>query len=309
MQLFMERAQAASVNLEVTPEIAREMATICRRLDGVPLALELAAARLRGLSMRDLAARPHSPFALLSGVLTDQRATSHCARRWTGATTSLANRSAVWHVRCPRSTVAGRWKPPKRCVARTPRTVWSDWSMHSLVQFDWRSPDRPYYRMLETVRQFCWEQLVEAGEATAMRDAHLNYYLMFAEAADARLGGPEQMDWLRRLDLERGNLRTALQWAFTRPERELALRLAAALGSFWDIRGERSEGLERLEQALQSSADVDARLRARLSRVAGRLARGSQILLGGRLARTEPRGEQRPIRPGRGAGATWHCLG
>ena len=86
---------------------------------------------------------------------------------------------------------------------------------------------------------------------------------------------PEQVDWLHRLDLERGNLRSALQWAFTRPEREPALRLAAALGSFWDIRGERSEGLERLEQALQSSADVDARLRARLSRMAGRLARGA----------------------------------
>ena len=267
MQLFMERAQAASVDLEVTPEIAHEMATICRRLDGVPLALELAAARLRGLSMRDLAARLDSPFALLSSA--SHRPTRHQSLRstidWSYNLLSDPQRNLARAL----SVFSGGWTLEAAeavCGSRAADGV-VGLVDHSLVQFDWRSPDRPHYRMLETVRQFCSEQLVEAGEATAMRDAHLSYYLALAEAADSHLTGPEQVDWLHRLDLERGNLRSALQWAFTRPEREPAVRLTAALGSFWDIRGERSEGLERLEQALQSSADIDAQLQARLLRI------------------------------------------
>jgi predicted ATPase/DNA-binding XRE family transcriptional regulator len=278
MRLFVERARAADIGLEITPAVVQAMAAICRHLDGIPLALELAAARLRGLSVHDLVTRLDAPFGLLSGA--GPRRARHQSLRAT-IDWSYALLDAP-HQRLGRqlSVFSGGW------TLSAAEAVCGEVALdgllslvdHSLVHVDRQRNDGggPRYRLLETVRQYLWQQLEAAGEAPAVRDAHLSFYLALAETADAGLGGPQQVECLRRLDAERGNLRSALQWAFSRDDALPALPLAAALGAYWDVRGERSEGLDRLEQALEHDAIGAAEVRARLLRGAGQLAIGTR---------------------------------
>jgi tetratricopeptide (TPR) repeat protein len=132
------------------------------------------------------------------------------------------------------------------------------------------------YRLLETVRHYAAKRLTAAGEAETARDAHLHYYLGLAERADASLRGPEQGTWLARLDREHDNLRAALRWAALHGPSRTELRLAAALGRFWYLRGYLSEGQGWLEEALQragtADSEEDSRLRGKALRAAGVLA-------------------------------------
>ena len=159
MLLFMERAQAASVDLEVTPEIAHEMATICRRLDGVPLALELAAARLRGLSMRDLAARLDSPFDLLSSGATDQPATSHCVDHRLELQPPERIAAHLARALSRVQPVAGPMEAARKLRMRCRSSDgWLDCSITRWSSSIRRNPGGAHYRMMETVSQSCSAQ-------------------------------------------------------------------------------------------------------------------------------------------------------
>ena len=247
MRLFVERARAADGSLEITPAVAQGMATVCRELDGMPLALELAAARLRGLSVRDLVARLDAPFGLLAGA--GPRRSRHQSLRatidWSYALLDEPHQRLARQL----SVFSGGWTLPAAEAVCGEVVVEGLLGLvdHSLVQIERRHAAGPRYRLLETVRQYLWQRLEAADEARAVRDAHLSFYLAFAEMADAELGGPRQLDALQRLDAERGNLRSALQWAFGREDKVPALRLAAALGTYWDLRAN-EQGLGRLNK-------------------------------------------------------------
>ena len=276
MRLFVERARAADGSLEITPAVAQGMATVCRELDGMPLALELAAARLRGLSVRDLVARLDAPFGLLADA--GPRRSRHQSLRatidWSYALLDEPHQRLARQL----SVFSSGWTLPAAEAVCGEVVVEGLLGLvdHSLVQIERRHAGGQRYRLLEIVRQYLWQRLEAADEARAVRDAHLSFYLTFAEAADADLGGPRQLESLQRLDAERGNLRSALQWAFGREDKVPALRLAAALGTYWDLRAERSEGLGRLEQALQDAMGASPLLQARLLWAAGQLALGTR---------------------------------
>src|SRR5439155_12185372 len=150
---------------------------------------------------------------------------------------------------------------------------------HSLLHQSEQEAEEPRFLMLQTLREFALEMLASTGELEATQQAHAAYYLSLAEQAEAELEGPRQVKWLERLEREYDNLRAALRWALEpRPgeegeqRREVALRLWAALGEFWNLHSHLSEGRTLLERALAASPRAGSRLRAKALSVAAGLA-------------------------------------
>ena len=248
------------------------MAAICRRLDGLPLALELAAARLRALSPDDLAANLVEGFELLraGGRAQVRQQSLRAAIEWSYDLLDAAQQALLRQL----SVFAGGWTLPAAQAVCGATAVDGLWQLvdRSLVQVDWRDPVQPRYRLLETVRQYAAAQLEAANEALARRDEHLAYYVQLAEAAEAALDRGDQVSWLARLDAEQANLRVALGWAEAQPDAERGLQLAAALGGYWSVRGERTEGLLWLEAGLRRAPLASLAARAKGLWAAGRLA-------------------------------------
>jgi predicted ATPase/DNA-binding XRE family transcriptional regulator len=272
VRLFIERARAAAPGLVPGPGNVATMANICRQLDGIPLALELAAARLRGLSVNDLAKRLDEPFRLLTAA-THRRPRQQSLRAaidWSYDLLDESQRALLRQL----AVFGGGWtlSAAEAVCGASAADGLAMLVDNSLVQVDWRDPLEPRYRLLETVRQYALERLQAGDEANPTRDAHARHYLSVAETADAALDGPDQLFWLKRLDAEQGNLRAALGWALSQPDAEPGQRLATALGLYWDIRGERTEGLAWLEQALRIDASIQPATRIGLLCAAGRLA-------------------------------------
>jgi len=276
-RLFVERAVAVHPPFAVTAANAPAVATICRRLDGIPLALELAAARVRALSVDVIATRLDDRFRLLTGGdrtgLPRQR-TLRALIDWshellTGAETALFRRLAVFAggFTLDAAEAVGRDDGPD------PADV-LDTLMHlvekSLVERD-ATGDR--YRLLETVRQYALERLDAAGEAHGHRTRHLLFYTALAQRARPELVGPQQSEWLKRLDIERENLLAAHQWS---READLAaengLRLVSSLRRYWIFRGLLALGLTVTLEALAcASAQQSTRQRCEALLDAGQL--------------------------------------
>jgi predicted ATPase/DNA-binding XRE family transcriptional regulator len=270
VQLFLERGRMVQSDLSLTPDSAGAIASICRQLDGVPLALELAAARLRGLSVQELAHRLEDPLSLLTSV-THRAAHQKSLRAtidWSYALLDEKQRrllrwlsvfSGGWTLDAAEAVVGGA------CAAALLELV-----DHSLVQVELRA--EPRYRLLETVRQYAFEQLSNEAESDAAGAAHFSYCLRFLESADAEWDGPRQAHWAARLDDEQANVRAALRWASDQKRGHDAIRLAGRLGAYWHLRGHRSEGLGWLESSLRLPGASDTAARAMALRAAGRLA-------------------------------------
>jgi predicted ATPase len=265
VRLFVERARSARPGFAVTPENVGAVAEVCRRLDGIPLALELAAPWLRVLPADDLATRLASDLGLLGGgsrTLPARHRTMRAAITWSYCRLSSAERAffrrlAVfaggWTLPAAETVCGEAWRgggdsgpvdtavPVLDGLARLVEK--------SLVVTD-EDGGRMRYRLLEPVRQYALERLIEAGEAGDARDRHRAYYLALAETAAAGLHGPDAVAASRRLTAEYDNLRAALRWAIDQGPPAAAWRLAAALGWFWNQRGHLSEGGDWLEQAL-----------------------------------------------------------
>lgn len=281
MRLFVERARAVRPDFALTGEDAPAVAALCRRLDGLPLALELAAARTRLLPPAALLVQMESAgrtLALLAGGARDRPArhrTLRAAIAWsydllapaerarfrrlavfTGGFT-LAAAAAVWaapgarddgHRAAPPGLAPGTWSPELDALTGLEGLV-----SKSLVQPAARVPGgggEARFGMLETLRAFALEQLDAHGEAAAVRDRHAHHMLELAEAAAPQLEGPDQVVWARRLEAERDNLRAALGWWAERGAVEAGLRLANALLWFWFNRGYWTEGGAWLERFL-----------------------------------------------------------
>ena len=257
MQLFSARAAAADPGFRLTAENGPWVAEICRRLDGLPLAIELAAARIRAYSPRQIAERLDDRFRLLSSRLRTAPARQHTLAAtldWSYGLLSEAEKQLLKRL----AVFADGWTldAAEAVIADEPALRDGTMSLLSnLVDKSWvvvdHSGGRRRYRLLETIRQYAFRKLAEAGEVTVARDRHLSYFRQWAEMASERLSGPEQREWLARFEAEHDNLRAALDWSQVAAERAgTGLRLAVACGYFWRLRGYLSEGRERLGQAL-----------------------------------------------------------
>ncbi len=285
--LFVARARAVQPAFALTEANALTIAEICRCLDGLPLAIELAAARTKVLAPPALLARLTNRLAVLTGGPRDAPArlrTMRDAIAWSHdllrkEERALFRRLAIFvggftleaAEAVARGQNAGRWAVPYPHPPTPDSSVFDGVAslvdkslLRAAAQQDERAdPAASRFVMLETVREFGLEQLAASGEDAAIRGAHAAYFLALAEAAAPALSGPAQRDWLHRLEAEHDNLRAALAFLLEAGETERSLRLAGALAGFWWQRGHLGEGRSWLERALDVAPDAPPPVRAR----------------------------------------------
>lgn len=278
VDLFVRRAKAARPDFTLTAANAPAVAAICRRLDGLPLALELAAPRLKLFSPRVLLARLDRRLPLLSGGardLPERQQTMRAAIDWSydllhPGEKALFRRLAVFAGGAMIEAVEAVCMDEGGALAGD-ALEWLGSLLDKSLLWREEEPDgEPRLGMLGTIREFGVEQLAAAGEEERMRDRHAAHYLTLAEAAEPRLVSADQAVWLDRLDKEHGNLWAALQWARETGAVETGLRLAAALWRFWYVRGYLGEGRVWLESmAAAESGSSAATLAAPLATALG----------------------------------------
>jgi predicted ATPase/DNA-binding SARP family transcriptional activator/DNA-binding CsgD family transcriptional regulator len=264
VRLFAQRARSRRPGFGLTERNGRAVAEICRRLDGIPLALELAAARVGMLSVEQISERLVDSLVLLRGGsrTTERRhQTLQGTLEWsygllTEAEQRLFERLSVfaggWALEAAETVGAGGGISKEDVLDLL--ECLTDKSLVVVIEADEKGSSR--YRLLEPVRQYARAKLEESGEAEATRRRHALWYLALAEEAEKELTGPHDLAWLRQLETEHDNLRAALRWFLRRGETELGLRLAASLGKdFWRTRERLREGLGWLEAALASGGN------------------------------------------------------
>ena len=260
VELFVERARAVDPSFSLTVDVAAAVAEICRDVDGIPLAIELAAACLEALTPADIAQRLDDRFTLLRrgsrGALPRHR-TMHASLDWSHDLLSNPERALLRRL----SVFVGGFELDALEAICGGGQVRGDQVFEllfslvakSLVVAETRTAPHARYRLLETIRAYGRERLDEAGEAGEYQRAHAAWYLELAERAEPELTGPDQQRWFGRLEEERENFRCALEWSLANGETEWALRLAGALVLFWRVRCHFSEGRELLDRVVSSS--------------------------------------------------------
>jgi predicted ATPase/DNA-binding CsgD family transcriptional regulator len=272
VDLFSRRAKVAQPDFELDEANAAAVTGICRHLDGIPLALELAAARLRAMEMEQIASQLEDRFRLLSGgdrTAPPRLQTMHASIDWSYQLLPQAEKNLLRRL----SVFAGGWSlPAAQAVCNDEALPEADLPDllgrlvdKSLVQVLRRKGQELRYRLLETLRQYAQEKLRDAGELTSTRDRHLAYYVSLAEQAAPELEGANSVTWLRRLEDELDNLRLALEWALANNV-ESGLRLAGALYWFWFLGLYIDEGVDWMKRTLEcaDSGLVDAAVRAKV---------------------------------------------
>jgi predicted ATPase/transcriptional regulator with XRE-family HTH domain len=284
VRLFVLRARAVAPDFTVAPADVPILAEICRRLDGLPLAIELAAARTRLLSPRALLGKLNQRLPLLAAGPADVPARQQTLRRtieWsyrllTLEEQALFRRLAVFAGGGTLEAAEALCAPPEGDTDVLAGL--ESLAGKSLLRREEGNSDEVRIGMLATIREYALEQLLSSGEAASVQGRHADYYLAFAERAETALRGPAQRTWLARLDVEHENLRAALAWARAVGNVEVGLRLATAMWRFWHVRGYLTEGRRWLEAFLtladrpSSGRDEDKSLRARALHGAGVLA-------------------------------------
>lgn len=269
VRLFIDRAVAAKSDFSVTSQNASALASVCRRLDGIPLAIELAAARVRSLSVEEVNTRLNDCFRLLTGgsrTALPRQQTLRSLIDWSYDLLNAEEKTLLQQV----AVFAGGWtlEAAEQLCGEEALDLMTSLVDKSLAVAEMQG-ETTRYRLLETVRQYARDRLVESGESAEVRRRHQAYFAALAEAAAPQMRGPQQGVWLERLESEHDNLRAALEWS----DPEMILRIASALWQFWSVRGYVSEGREWLAGAL-AGAEVQAptALRARALYVAGAMA-------------------------------------
>jgi predicted ATPase/class 3 adenylate cyclase len=278
IRLFTERAHAANTHFSLTNENAPAVAEICTRLDGLPLAIELAAARIKLLSPQAMCSRLGNPLKFLTGGardLPERQRTLRGAIAWSHALLDegeqvLFARLSVFSDGCALEAV--------EAICDTVGDLFIDVLEglsslldKSLLRQTERAEEEPRFVMLETIREYARERLEVSGEAEEIRRVHAEYFLALAEQGASEQHGPEETVWLERLDLEHDNMRAALSWMLESEEAEPGLRLSGALWRFWWMRGHYSEGRRWLEEALAKDGRPSA-ARAKALEAVGWLA-------------------------------------
>lgn len=278
VKLFIDRATAAVSNFSVTNDNAPFLAQICYRLDGIPLAIELAAAKIRVLNVEQIAKRLDDRFRLLTGgsrTALERHQTLRAAIDWSynllpPSEQILFRRLSIflggWTLEAAES-VCGDESTSGQVGSDDVLDLLEHLINKSIVVKEEKGPVTRY-RMLETMRQYANEKLVEANESDALRNKHLEYFIGLSESAAPHLIRSTQLEWLAQLDADYENLRLALEWALSKDTAEASLRLCAALGKFWETRCYWLEGSKWMKSALAKStpaptkAEQIARVRA-----------------------------------------------
>ena len=276
VRLFVQRAQAADPSFTLSDANAATVAEICARLDGLPLAIELAAARARLLGPDAILSRLAHRLQLLTGGpvdLPERQQTLRATLDWDydllePEEQEVFRKLAVFSGGFT-LTAAERVIGPGADVFET---VDSLTSKSLLMQAE--DPADARFSMLRTLREYAHEKLDESGEAADVRKAHAAFFLGLAEEAGPALKGAEQVRWLEVLDREADNMRAALRWAAESADADTELRLTAALGEYWEFRAHLSEGQQALEDALARGDSATPRLRAPCLEWAAVMARG-----------------------------------
>ena len=325
--LFVQRARAVRPDFALTPANASAVAELCARLDGLPLAIELAAARVKLLPPQATLARLEHRLGLLTGGPRDLPARQQTLRNtidWSydlldPSERTLFARLAVFVGGFDLGAVEevtrdeGRGASGMSSSPLTPRPSQLD-EVASLVdksllrQADGLE-DEPRFTMLETIREYAAERFEESGDALTWRQRHAEYFLALAEQAAPELTGPRQASWLERLEREHDNLRAALTWAFDRDQAELGLRLAGALGRFWEVRGHFREGRGWLDRMLSRWPDGPAAARAVALNAAGSLAYHAADYEQSAALHEQALALRRKLGDRRGTAASLHNLG
>jgi predicted ATPase/class 3 adenylate cyclase len=277
VQLFVDRAQAARPDFSLTPENGPTVGELVRRLDGLPLAIELAAARVKLLPPAPLLLRLEQRLPLLTGGGNDaptRQRTLRATIAWSHDLLSpgeqtLFRRLSVFVGGCTVAAVEAVVNPTGDLDVLEDLAALSDQSLLRPME---EAHGEPRVGMLETIREYAVERLIESGETAVVGEAHSAYFLALAEGAESELTGPDQLVWQNRLTAEHGNLRAALARSIESGAAETSLRLAAALVTFWRTRGHLSEGRNWLEQVLAFPAGDTPELRAKALHGAGWLA-------------------------------------
>jgi predicted ATPase/class 3 adenylate cyclase len=288
VRLFLERAVGSRADFVVTNASAPALASVCHRLDGIPLAIELAAARVRSLSLEELDSRLDNRFRLLTGgsrTSLPRQQTLRALIDWSYDLLSEPEKLLL----CRLSVFAGGWRLEAAeevgaGESELSGVVIEDWEVlehltslvdKSLVAAE-SEGDRTRYRLLQTVRQYGRERLEKSGESAEVRGRHRDHFLGVVEAADPKLHGPDQSEWLEMLESEHDNLRQSLALCLEEPEgAEAGLRLGAALWRFWKVRGYLSEGRTHLGAVLAREMGQEQR------KVRGRALNGAGVLAWG----------------------------
>ncbi|HJR81089.1 MAG TPA: BTAD domain-containing putative transcriptional regulator [Anaerolineales bacterium] len=259
VQLFAERAALAISSFKLAKENIRTVVEICRKVDGLPLAIELAAARVNILQVEEILKQLHDSFALLAidhRTVSPRHQTVRASLDWSWRLLSEAEQLFLQQL----SVFAGGW------------TLESAWAIcdgdvleltgalvkKSLIVVNQDSGRETRYRFHEIVREYALEKLVESGNQDKIRTRHLNYYVNFSEQAELALRGPARVEWLDRLNAERNNIRAALHWA-EETNVEAGLCITGWLRRYWEISDLR-EGTRWLETFLQKKESNDVPL-------------------------------------------------
>jgi predicted ATPase/class 3 adenylate cyclase len=271
-RLFVERAQTALPSFVVTKENVPSLAQVCARLDGIPLAIELAAARVKMLKVEQIAQRLDDRFRLLTGgsrTALPRQQTLRALIDWSfdllpESERALLRRLSVfsggWTLEAAETVCHGSGIDRYDVLDLLTQLV--NKSLVVVVDTDDISETR--YRLLETVRQYAGEKLSDTGDGIQARDQHLQYFLELAERAGPELTGPQVVEWLRRLEDELDNIRTALEWSLN-GDVQTGLRLASALAEFWIESSYVRDGHNWLTQLInkpQAQAETLTRARA-----------------------------------------------
>jgi predicted ATPase/DNA-binding SARP family transcriptional activator/DNA-binding CsgD family transcriptional regulator len=279
VRLFMDRARSRLPDFDLTPNNAEPVAEVCQKLEGIPLAIELATARVGTLSVRQLSERLRDPLGLLSAggrTAGSRQQTLRGALDWSYELLGEPEQLLFGRL----SVFAGGWtlEAAEAVGSRDgieeaeALDLLSGLVNKSLVVSGTSRDDAQRYRMLEPVRQYAQERLEESGEAETIRNRHAGFFLTLAERAELELQEESQEEWFQRLEQEHDNLRAALGLLYSQGEVELGLRLAAALWEFWYMHGHLSEGRGWLERGVSASGITMVSTRARALNGAGWIA-------------------------------------
>ena len=269
VRLFAERASAVRPGFTVNAANSRAVADISRRLDGIPLAIELAASRIRAMSAQQLADRLDDRFALLKGgsrTALPRQQTLEAAMDWsyellTDSEQQLLQRLSVFRggFSMEAADQVGAAGAPGRFDALDLLSRLVD---KSLVVAEERGGEMRY-RLIETVRTYARGKLDATDDGQSTAERHAAYFLDLAEQAETRMRGPHEATWLRKLEVEHDNLRASVDWLLEQAQGERALRFSWALLTYWVARGFSQEGLRIVERALDFEGVVDPLIRAR----------------------------------------------
>jgi predicted ATPase/class 3 adenylate cyclase/Flp pilus assembly protein TadD len=270
VELFIERARSHEPEFECGEAELAEIAHVTHRLDGIPLAIEMAAALVGTLSVGEILSRLDDRFRLLTGGggrNLGRQQTLLATVDWSHDLLSEPERvllrrlsvmSGSFSLEDVEAVCVGDGIDATQVVSLLRRLVATSWVMRE------RGGDRAAYRLLETSRQYALDKLVSSSEAQRFRSKHSEWFADLAETgAESMLGGPDQTRWFDRIGSELDNFRTALAWSLGDGDPALGLRLGAALSRFWEVRGHWTEGLGWLEEALARAPDAQDGLRGR----------------------------------------------